>query len=870
MIILLYSSPFFFCFACLPNAFASISNTSQHVTIFLFLPWQAGARTNRYDLDTHQWQQVPYAHMSQLTTPFAVKVLGTSGLTQLCFPRLRHKRRKDTIIANGEGAVADKDEEEEDEEESEEEDETPADSPAYIAFKRANTTGGTKKGGGGHKKKKKGPKRRIVAVFVEMFLFYGTRVLSGFDRTDDEQVPCEDARFFQRLMSRRPNRDDAITIGTLPRETQIGFVLCGSTAPVATLRLNGKETCLKKSAVRAIGHVSMPLIDGGGNFATGTWHLGVWPRAQRVEAGEDTLGFVLRGPRTDNNQPFLPENGPAPPLCTLTVKLPSYTVPVVCLPTAVNIKDIRGKEQPADVYNPLLSAQTIVPDESVSRKNSAMSSAESEPMTRSLSKSINRFKKKRSSQAGKMYRIRGESEADRFRDLNWLGSQEGIQYVSALVKKDPLLPLQPDDCTLVYEARGMLLKLAHALPKFLQAVDWGKQEQRKEALRLLPLWDPPPTFCATLELLGPQYPDSAVREYAVKRLDRFSDEDVALFMPQLTECLKYEMSHRSALSNFMITRSHGNPLVVGHPMYWALRSMAHHLAPEVAERFTLLMEEYLSFNATHALHLRHQQTMMLALQDAAEAVVDMKGKKSTLTTPQVKHRYHERLKLINDVLLGDEGAIGSFQLALNPRVRLKQLIVEKCRYMSSKKIPLWLVFETESGEPPVYVIFKAGDDLRQDMLTLQTVRRMDTIWFQAGLDLRMQIYDCVATGVTEDGEGVGMIEVVMDAATKGQIQRDYGGRTGALNNRVLDDFLTAHNPTEKELTAARDNFVRSCAGWCVASFVLGLGDRHGDNIMLTKKGHLFHIDFGHFLGNFKSKFGVKRERESFVFTPAMA
>lgn len=39
--------------------------------------------------------------------------------------------------------------------------------------------------------------------------------------------------------------------------------------------------------------------------------------------------------------------------------------------------------------------------------------------------------------------------------------------------------------------------------------------------------------------------------------------------------------------------------------------------------------------------------------------------------------------------------------------------------------------------------------------------------------------------------------------------------------------------------------------------------------MLTETGHLFHIDFGHFLGNFKSKFGIKRERSKFVFTDAM-
>ena len=98
----------------------------------------------------------------------------------------------------------------------------------------------------------------------------------------------------------------------------------------------------------------------------------------------------------------------------------------------------------------------------------------------------------------------------------------------------------------------------------------------------------------------------------------------------------------------------------------------------------------------------------------------------------------------------------------------------------------------------------------------------------------MSTYSVLATG-----DSMGFIEVVRNAASIADIQKSAGGATAAFQKTPLQRWLRQHNPSEEEYKKAVRNFTYSCAGYSVASYILGLGDRHNDNIMVTSAGQLF-------------------------------
>lgn len=133
-------------------------------------------------------------------------------------------------------------------------------------------------------------------------------------------------------------------------------------------------------------------------------------------------------------------------------------------------------------------------------------------------------------------------------------------------------------------------------------------------------------------------------------------------------------------------------------------------------------------------------------------------------------------------------------MATNPNLRALGFDMQRCRVMDSFTFPILVTLNNaDTLGAPLELIFKSGDDLRQDALSLQMFRLMERLWLEGnystqpltfvepllvdGLDLPLTPYCVVPTAAT-----AGLIEVVQNAETIADIQKAYGG--GAVGAAV--------------------------------------------------------------------------------------
>lgn len=469
--------------------------------------------------------------------------------------------------------------------------------------------------------------------------------------------------------------------------------------------------------------------------------------------------------------------------------------------------------------------------------------------------------------------------------------------LNTILSYPPTTALSTEEQDLIWKYRFYLSNQKKALTKFVKCVNWKVAGEERQALEMLALWAPPDPEDA-LELLGPAFTHPAVRRYAIGRLNQAPDDDLMLYLLQLVQALKYEnfesikKAHQTLmkekecekverldrdvqindssstpittssesenghfstsqdclmdLASFLITRTCQNTTLANY-FYWYLciecedqndPSISAKQDTRVKEMYITVMSMFSTMLAQGNTVWQKRRAFLLRQKMFIDQLVALV--KAVARESGNRKKKTDRLRL----LLADPDPAFKINFAnfepipfpLDPEICIKGIIPEKASLFKSALMPSKLTFLTTDNSE-YNAIFKHGDDLRQDQLILQTIALMDKLLRRENLDLKLTPYRVLATSTRH-----GFLQFI-ESTTVAEVLASEGS---------ILSFFRKHHPSETGpygvVPEVMDTYVRSCAGYCIITYVLGVGDRHLDNLLLTTSGKLFHIDFGYILG----------------------
>ena len=172
------------------------------------------------------------------------------------------------------------------------------------------------------------------------------------------------------------------------------------------------------------------------------------------------------------------------------------------------------------------------------------------------------------------------------------------------------------------------------------------------------------------------------------------------------------------------------------------------------------------------------------------------------------------------------GFSGAIPAPWDPSIGVAGIDLDGIRELSSASKPTIIPLRTTRG---VMRILYKREDVRRDQVTMTVA-----FWINQMTHLHIPTYEVLPISKSH-----GWIVMLENTSTLYEIRQQ--GRT--LQNVLLDRL------PHLTVAAFRERFAGSCAAACVLCYVMGVGDRHLSNMLITEEGHLLHIDFTYILGD---------------------
>jgi hypothetical protein len=166
-----------------------------------------------------------------------------------------------------------------------------------------------------------------------------------------------------------------------------------------------------------------------------------------------------------------------------------------------------------------------------------------------------------------------------------------------------------------------------------------------------------------------------------------------------------------------------------------------------------------------------------------------------------------------------------------PNRNIERIDTNSIKISDSATKPIFVHYNIENDDRQYCLLFKK-EDVRKDLYTNMIIKIFHDILTINKFEIPLITYKIIPTSKNN-----GFIEIVPNSKTLFDIA-SYG---------TLNNYLQLHN-SDLRLKDILHNFMMSFCFWTVVTYLIGIGDRHLENIMVTTDGIIFHIDFSFILG----------------------
>ena len=451
-----------------------------------------------------------------------------------------------------------------------------------------------------------------------------------------------------------------------------------------------------------------------------------------------------------------------------------------------------------------------------------------------------------------------------------------LHKINKLLNTPDFIKLDNNDVALFWNYRYDLKNnQPRALTKIMNSVKWGNLKSENEFIKnILKQWKKIEISDILFMLsrkfsVNNLYPNTDIiinnnfegmkelRKFAVKKLGEHSNEELNFILLQLVQAIRYEdisvKKINSPLVSFLI-KTCSKDTMLASSFYWFIECEADN---DISSITNSHKNKNINLNNLKEIIkiydlIRQEFNKNLSEQspEIFELINNEKKFKNELVNisdslTKVQKNENKKRELRNILANKNKTIQEEFYLPIDPHIKIKGTVTESCSVFKSAKCPVKYTFkvqeESQKYNPHeekelMSVMFKYGDDLRQDQLILQMINFMDSLLKKVHLNYEFTTYKVLATSKSD-----GFVEFVPNSRTIFDILKKY-------NNVILSYYKEISKNDEAVKSKYINSYINSCAGYSVVTYILGIGDRHLENLMIDNRGRLFHIDFGFILG----------------------